>query len=68
MKVAVLGAGVVGVATAYYLARDGHEVVLIERRAKAAEEADAHGDVAVFEVQKQRNHGPRERSDRAADR
>ena len=39
MKVAVLGAGVVGVATAYYLARDGHEVVLIERRAKAAEEA-----------------------------
>ena len=39
VKVAVLGAGVVGVATAYYLARDGHEVVLIERRAKAAEEA-----------------------------
>lgn len=39
MKVAVLGAGVVGVATAYYLARDGHEVVLVERRAKAAEEA-----------------------------
>jgi D-amino-acid dehydrogenase len=39
VKVAVLGAGVVGVATAYYLARDGHEVVLVERRAKAAEEA-----------------------------
>ena len=39
VKVAVLGAGVVGVATAYYLARDGHEVVLIERRARAAEEA-----------------------------
>jgi D-amino-acid dehydrogenase len=36
MKVAVLGAGVVGVATAYFLARDGHEVVLVERRAKAA--------------------------------
>ena len=26
MKVLVLGAGVVGVATAYYLFRDGHEV------------------------------------------
>jgi D-amino-acid dehydrogenase len=39
VKVAVLGAGVVGVATAYYLARDGHEVVLVERRARAAEEA-----------------------------
>jgi D-amino-acid dehydrogenase len=38
VKVAVLGAGVVGVATAYYLAQDGHEVVLVERRAKAAEE------------------------------
>jgi D-amino-acid dehydrogenase len=39
VKVAVLGAGVVGVATAYWLARDGHEVTLVERRAKAAEEA-----------------------------
>jgi D-amino-acid dehydrogenase len=32
MKVIVLGAGVVGVATAYYLARAGHEVVVIDRR------------------------------------
>ena len=32
MKVLVLGAGVVGVATAYYLARAGHEVVVIDRR------------------------------------
>lgn len=32
MKVIVLGAGVVGVATAYYLARSGHEVVVIDRR------------------------------------
>ena len=32
MKVIVLGAGVVGVATAYYLARAGHEVVVVDRR------------------------------------
>jgi D-amino-acid dehydrogenase len=32
MKVIVLGAGVVGVATAYYLARAGHEVVVLDRR------------------------------------
>ena len=32
MKIAVLGAGVVGVTSAWYLARAGHQVVLIERR------------------------------------
>jgi len=32
MKVAVLGAGVVGVATAWYLRQAGHEVRVIERR------------------------------------
>ena len=32
MKIAVLGAGVIGVTGAWYLARAGHEVVLIERR------------------------------------
>jgi D-amino-acid dehydrogenase len=32
MKVLVLGAGVVGVASAYYLARAGHDVTVIERR------------------------------------
>ncbi|MDA8232322.1 MAG: D-amino acid dehydrogenase [Magnetospirillum sp.] len=32
MKVVVLGAGVVGTATAWYLARAGHEVVVAERR------------------------------------
>lgn len=33
MKVVVLGAGVIGVTTAWYLARAGHEVTVIERRA-----------------------------------
>lgn len=32
MKVIVLGAGVVGVATAYHLAQAGCEVVVIDRR------------------------------------
>ncbi len=32
MKVIVLGAGVVGVSTAYYLARAGHEVIVVDRR------------------------------------
>src|SRR5690606_33849499 len=32
MKIAVLGAGVVGVTSAYYLARAGHEVTVIDRQ------------------------------------
>ena len=36
MKVIVLGAGIIGVSTAWYLARDGHEVVVIDRQPDAA--------------------------------
>ncbi len=36
MNVIVLGAGVVGVATAYYLSRAGHEVIVVERQAGPA--------------------------------
>jgi D-amino-acid dehydrogenase len=35
MKVLVLGAGVVGVASAYYLARAGHEVTVLDRQPAA---------------------------------
>jgi D-amino-acid dehydrogenase len=38
MRIAVLGAGIVGVTTAYELATDGHEVVVIDRQDKAAME------------------------------
>ena len=38
MKVLVLGAGVAGVAAAYYLWRDGHEVVVADRQSAAARE------------------------------
>ena len=39
MKIAIVGAGIVGVSTAYELARDGHEVTVFEQRNAAAEEA-----------------------------
>ena len=32
MKIIVLGAGVIGVTTAYFLARDGHEVEVVDRQ------------------------------------
>src|SRR5579859_7951833 len=38
MRVLVMGGGVVGVTTAYQLQRDGHEVVLLERKADVAED------------------------------
>lgn len=39
MRVVVLGAGVIGVTTAYELARDGHEVTVIERLSEVAGES-----------------------------
>ena len=32
MKVAVIGAAVLGISTAYYLAKKGHDVVVIESK------------------------------------
>ena len=37
MRIVVLGAGVVGTAAAYFLARDGHDVTVLERHAEAAQ-------------------------------
>lgn len=39
MQVAVVGAGVVGVCTAYFLVAQGHQVVLLERYGNVAQEA-----------------------------
>ena len=38
MRIAVIGAGIIGITTAYELAVDGHEVTVFERRGAAAEE------------------------------
>jgi D-amino-acid dehydrogenase len=41
MKVIVIGAGVVGVTTAYYLAKSGHEVTVVEKESETATLATA---------------------------
>ena len=37
MKVIVLGAGIIGVSTAYFLAKSGHEVVVIDKSISSGE-------------------------------
>jgi D-amino-acid dehydrogenase len=41
MKAVVIGAGVVGVTTAYYLAKSGHQVTVVERESEVATVASA---------------------------
>ncbi|MEY0287360.1 MULTISPECIES: D-amino acid dehydrogenase [Providencia] len=41
MKILVLGAGVIGVTTAWYLAQEGHEVLVVDRQYDVAEETSA---------------------------
>jgi D-amino-acid dehydrogenase len=41
MKILVMGAGVIGVTTAYQLLKDGHEVEVVEQRESAGEETSA---------------------------
>ena len=36
MKVLILGSGVVGTASAYYLAKAGHEVTVVDRQPAAS--------------------------------
>jgi D-amino-acid dehydrogenase len=47
MKAVVLGAGVIGVTNAYYLAADGHEVTVIDRREQAASET-SYGNAGLI--------------------
>ena len=43
MRILVLGGGVIGVASAYYLAKAGHEVTVIERQSGPALETSFAG-------------------------
>ena len=45
-KIAVVGAGIVGVSTAEWLRRDGHDVTLIDR--KAPGEETSHGNAGIL--------------------
>ena len=47
MKVLVLGGGVVGVATAYFLAEEGYAVTLVERNSQAACES-SYGNAGLY--------------------
>ena len=47
MQVAVIGGGVIGVCTAYFLAEAGHQVVVLERHGNVAEEA-SYGNAGVI--------------------
>lgn len=44
----VIGAGLAGAATAWQLARRGHEVTLVERARPAAEDGSSHGSARIF--------------------
>lgn len=41
MRVVILGSGVVGVASAWYLAKAGHQVTVVDRQSGPAEETSA---------------------------
>lgn len=59
MKVTVLGAGVVGVASAWYLAADGHEVTVVDRQPSPAQETSFAngGQISVSHAEPWANPG-----------
>jgi sarcosine oxidase len=44
----VIGAGLAGAATAWHLARAGHEVTLVERTRPATDDGSSHGSARIF--------------------
>jgi D-amino-acid dehydrogenase len=47
MKILVLGGGVIGVSSAWYLAKSGHEVTLVERHSEVADET-SYGNAGML--------------------
>lgn len=47
MRVVILGAGLLGVASAYYLAKEGHEVVVLDRQPEPARET-SHANAGLL--------------------
>lgn len=47
MRVLVMGGGIIGVTTAWYLARDGHEVTVLERNAEVGRETSFQNGALV---------------------
>jgi sarcosine oxidase len=48
VDVVVIGAGTMGSATAYWLARDGRDVALVERFAAGHDQGSSHGATRIF--------------------
>jgi D-amino-acid dehydrogenase len=46
-RIAIIGAGIVGVSAAIYLQRDGHDVVLIDKQGPAGETSYGNGGILV---------------------
>lgn len=59
MRIIVMGAGIIGVASAWYLARAGHEVTVLERNAGAARETSFGngGQISVSHAEPWANPG-----------
>lgn len=59
MRIVVLGAGLIGVATAWFLAEDGHEVIVVERQPGPARETSFAngGQISVSHAEPWANPG-----------